>query len=278
MKKMRKLIPALAMLLISAVMMSTASFAWFSINRNVTASGMAVTASADGSLVIVGPNDAVDNEFALSATSTSVNFIKNLTNNPDLVPSTWLEENVASSGSAAGYYTVTNTQVVDPGTGLPFIDPETEEPFKLQYGATTAGTHYKDYIIYVASAGVGFKGTLTANVTVPTALAGNQKALTIDFKVLTATGTEVSSYTVERDEALSVRGDQLSVTTPVAIELGNQTFPVNSEKYIPVVMRVYIDGAYKNSDDEVYVTSNSGSVASSAFNVTFTATPEGSGS
>ena len=54
MKKMtRKLIPALAMLLISAVMMSTASFAWFTMNTEVTATGITVTAVAPKSLWIM---------------------------------------------------------------------------------------------------------------------------------------------------------------------------------------------------------------------------------
>ena len=52
MKKMRRLIPAIAMLLVSAVMLSTASFAWFSMNTDVTASGMQIQAIADSSLVI----------------------------------------------------------------------------------------------------------------------------------------------------------------------------------------------------------------------------------
>ncbi len=47
MKKMRKLLPALAMLLVSAVMMSTASYAWFAMNTNVTAKGMTVNAKSN---------------------------------------------------------------------------------------------------------------------------------------------------------------------------------------------------------------------------------------
>lgn len=52
MKKMRKIIPALAMLLVSAVMMSTASFAWFTMSAAVAAQGMSVRAIADGGLVM----------------------------------------------------------------------------------------------------------------------------------------------------------------------------------------------------------------------------------
>lgn len=46
MKNMKKLIPALAMLVLSAVMMSTASFAWFSMNTEVKVDGISVDAVA----------------------------------------------------------------------------------------------------------------------------------------------------------------------------------------------------------------------------------------
>ncbi len=52
MKNTRKLIPAFAMLLLSAVLLCTASYAWFSINTQVTASGMTVKAAVDSSLYI----------------------------------------------------------------------------------------------------------------------------------------------------------------------------------------------------------------------------------
>ena len=52
MKLTRKLIPAFAMLLVSVVLMSTASFAWFSMNGNVTASGFSVEATAPAALWI----------------------------------------------------------------------------------------------------------------------------------------------------------------------------------------------------------------------------------
>ena len=58
MKLTRKLIPAMIMLLVSAVLMSTASFAWFAMNTEVTATGMEVTAKAgDIFLEIKGTED-----------------------------------------------------------------------------------------------------------------------------------------------------------------------------------------------------------------------------
>ena len=58
MKKMRRMIPALCMLLVSAIMLSTASYAWFTMNEAVTATGMQVTAKAgDIFLEIKGTTD-----------------------------------------------------------------------------------------------------------------------------------------------------------------------------------------------------------------------------
>lgn len=52
MKNTRKLIPALAMLIVSAVLLSTASFAWFTTNSNVKASSMEVKATTGANLYI----------------------------------------------------------------------------------------------------------------------------------------------------------------------------------------------------------------------------------
>ena len=52
MKKFKKLIPALALLLVSAVLMSTASYAWFSMNNKVTVTGMEVKTKVSSNMLI----------------------------------------------------------------------------------------------------------------------------------------------------------------------------------------------------------------------------------
>ena len=47
MKKFKKLIPAFCAMLVSAAMLGTSTYAWFSVNKEVTATGMNVTAVAD---------------------------------------------------------------------------------------------------------------------------------------------------------------------------------------------------------------------------------------
>ena len=70
MKKFKKLIPAFCMLLVSAVMLGSSTFAWFSMNNKVTATGMEVTAKSNTQfLVISGSETSVVANY--SATSVS---------------------------------------------------------------------------------------------------------------------------------------------------------------------------------------------------------------
>ena len=108
MKKMRKIIPALAMLLISAVMMSTASFAWFSINDSVTATGMQIKATSSGGLAIgsfTGENThPTSQQYYTNATVAWTNHIKTTggtsTYNATLQPVS-LDDGKWTSGSSA---------------------------------------------------------------------------------------------------------------------------------------------------------------------------------
>ena len=47
MKKFKKLIPAFCAMLVSAAMLGTSTYAWFSVNKKVEANGMSVTAKVD---------------------------------------------------------------------------------------------------------------------------------------------------------------------------------------------------------------------------------------
>ncbi|NLN54939.1 MAG: hypothetical protein GX148_01405 [Clostridiales bacterium] len=80
MKATKKIIPALVMLLVSAVLLSTASYAWFSMNATVTATGMQVTAKVPDSLQIsvtdadsnFGSTVALVNDGSISSLSEAI--------------------------------------------------------------------------------------------------------------------------------------------------------------------------------------------------------------
>ena len=57
MKMSKTILPALAMLLVSAVMLSTASFAWFALSEEVDATGMNVSIKSDSLYLLIAPVD-----------------------------------------------------------------------------------------------------------------------------------------------------------------------------------------------------------------------------
>lgn len=75
MKKFRKLIPAFVLLLISTAIMSTATFAWFSMNQRVTATGMSVTAKSDQIFLMIDEGHAADAATVRTANQTSATAV-----------------------------------------------------------------------------------------------------------------------------------------------------------------------------------------------------------
>lgn len=73
MKKFKKLIPALCMLLVSAVLVGTSTYAWFSMNETVTVTGLEVTAKSDQTYLII--SDTANTVSALQALSGAKNQV-----------------------------------------------------------------------------------------------------------------------------------------------------------------------------------------------------------
>lgn len=74
MKKFRKLIPALCMLLVSALFVGTSTYAWFSMNTSVSATNMQVTAKSDNIYLQISQNgkDTYDKTAASTVDASTV--------------------------------------------------------------------------------------------------------------------------------------------------------------------------------------------------------------
>ena len=72
----RKLVPAIAMLACSAVMLSTATYAWFTMNKEVSVTNMQVQAKADQGLLINEVATANDPNWDEKATTNQTEGIK----------------------------------------------------------------------------------------------------------------------------------------------------------------------------------------------------------
>ena len=72
--KMKKLIPALCMLLVSAILLGTSTYAWFSMNTTVNATGMQITIKSDNTFLLIntGDNDTADEIQTAGLTTTAL--------------------------------------------------------------------------------------------------------------------------------------------------------------------------------------------------------------
>lgn len=129
MRTTRKVVPALVMLIISALLLTTASYAWFSMNQTVTATGMSVTAKAPTSLLI-------------SNTSAAAGFGSTVGLTNDTASAATEFAPVAYSGEAESWYKLTTvgmahinengrasgfTEVADGAAELSFTDTKIGE-------------------------------------------------------------------------------------------------------------------------------------------------------
>lgn len=126
MKKFRKLIPALCLLLISAMMLGTSTFAWFSMNTQVTATGMEVKATAEDGILIsnADKNTWTDKSTAKVTTATLVPTSTAGTKTPAFVHATSPDADDANASQAAGNYTDLSLKWTNSTFGEGFVDIE----------------------------------------------------------------------------------------------------------------------------------------------------------
>lgn len=102
MKKFRKLIPALCMLLVSALFVGTSTYAWFSMNSSVQATNMMVKAKSNARYLLIG-----DDEVNAKATTKTDKAGKALTNEHAALYATTGNDNQTCYPTA--YYTEAGT-------------------------------------------------------------------------------------------------------------------------------------------------------------------------
>lgn len=239
MKKSKIIVPALAMLVMSTAATVTGTVAWFSMNKTVSASGMAVRAQAEGSIVITtGTLPKADTK------ATNVVFPGQTTN---------IYASTHDGEMSSGLKYVTNGDNVNVETGLV---KNTESTSALNY-ANALGTgekiHYVDYAVCIAaSADEAFENQdLTITINANTFSGNVNKAISVDFyeaEVTSGSTTAVPVNTTTWKGTLNLAGLDASAndasTTKANIVLSDITIPkANNTKAIGILMRVFFDGA-----------------------------------
>ncbi len=226
MKQMRKLFLAVAMLAVSAVMMVTSSYAWFSMNKEVEAEGMVVSATASSSLVIL-------KSPSLTAEGSSFVTFQDSDAGRNLQPVTYTDHD-------KNFQIPSDFDLVNPNTGV-----NTSELKSLEEDGN--GTYYKDYVVYIAASGTALpnqKLNATLTVTEPTdAENGNAaetwKAVSVAYYVGQETvSTFTSAFNDDATELSNIHTDGKNV---VQLSAGID-LPLSTTGFIPVTIRVYFDG------------------------------------
>lgn len=166
---MKKLIPALCMLLIAATLMGTSTFAWFSMNTNVTAQGMSVQAKAEGGIVIANANGSVWSSIADAVTASATLYP---TSTKDVT--TWYHNKSVNADDAQASQA-----------------SSTYETLNLKKSATTYG------VGYVEDGTDGYDGTEAAYYLLNTftikSSADTLSGITLYINSVTVTGTNTSA-------------------------------------------------------------------------------------
>lgn len=243
MKNLRKLIPTICMFLLAACLFGTSTFAWFSMNKTVTVTGMTVKATTAESLVIgTGLN---------VGTAVTVDMSSSITT---LTPAT----HDGSSGTYLSY--VTNSGDVDAATGFA-TSGATLVTSSAVNDSTKSLYYYIDYVVYVAASGKEMTGktlTVTFDDASKAALAGLTDVTNDTVKAFTA---DVFYETVSAvsDGATGTYLGKLAFADAATASLttGTLAIPLNTttsgNKAIKFCFRVYLDGALEKSSGQAYV-------------------------
>lgn len=264
MKKFKKLIPAFCAMLVSAAMLGTSTYAWFSVNKKVEADGMSVTAVADTQYFVIlsDVTSGFTSETGVNKTAT-INTVAagGIGNKAKAYPTAYATADLTLNGSAdvkvqkGNWYTAgVDAEKEEAGNGANSKYSTLEVLGNDENGTTvkTKTNYFVGYKFYVGLADdtasctqvLSFESVETANSVVKIAgitvkSAGNGVTATEEYVPFAATGATKKTT---------------SAYEFVAKDSKNSG--TNTAKYVEVVVYVYIDGTNTDIMSENLKTAN----------------------
>ena len=264
---MKKLIPAICLLLVSAVMLGTSTFAWFSMNTTVTVTGMAVKASVSENLQIAATT--VDATGKVDDANFKYGYVLSHTEQ--------LLEPVSSVDGANFFYTSTKNVKANgdaiSDTYVAYNHTDTTA-FDTNYGTT--GQNAKGYVEYAMQLKADnsadterFVNLTNVNLTYGGTVA-DQKAFRVaifvdDMGVDGATAASASQSTTNLKSILAISGatyqtatnavsaaDTLSAVNKLGTVANIGTVAAHTSHYFKVVVRLWIEGEDKSCKNETF--------------------------
>lgn len=253
MKNFRKLIPAVCMLLLAAVMAGTSTFAWFSMNTTVTAGTMAVLATAPTNLRICATNSSNDSDW-----SGALSLSDSLT--------TMVPVSCDNTNAALAFYKVkANGDKIDYNNGAYKEDTTFE--------AATAGTDYYTTFFFIKAVGANATDLKLSTITLNEG--GGKKELDKALRVMAVCGENKFIYEPVTGAAATYKAVK-SLNTEKKPVLGNDITVSNAGSVLAdtvtktaVQVTIYI---WYEGQDPACKSSNTVDMAGTTFSLSFTVT------
>lgn len=223
MRKFKKLIPAFAMLLVSAIMLGSSTFAWFSMNNKVTAGGMEVTARSNAQYLVISKST----DFANSP--KSITFTKDRTVETTISGGLTDEAGKATNEVYPCKFVTSETTIGEyTAAKNSFYTANSDDPNKV-------GTETGANVVNAKEVGVGKKEYMLTYTMYISLAAGSEK-YNGELKVNATTGGSGAAVIRVGDT-----GELIELTNSVdGISLG--TVSIEDGQTIKVIVYVYIDG------------------------------------
>ena len=254
MKKFKKVVPALCALLVSAVMLGSSTYAWFSMNTKVTATGMTVNAKSDSKFlqIVAGTAGFADDEAQISA--EAVNKTK------DLRPTS------AVKAIGTDNLTLTELAQADKATDIKWVEAFSNDP-----ASSTKNGEYKEVTTAAQATDASNLYTLINDFKVrlnPKAGANSAKDLSVTGVTITSTATVAKNDLLASVRVLFVCGDEWAIWSNGAKVLASSDTSVLAATVTttPTAIKVYI---YFDGEDTATTTNNATKLSTDGYKVEF---------
>lgn len=255
MKKFRKLIPALCMLLVSALFVGTSTYAWFSMNTTVTATDMKVTAKSDSIYLLISK----DKTTAESIQGDKLTTVAINNNKTELMPSalaTKATNTDVKVESISDYSAATNWY-----TAYALKEDASAVKMNTEKNLATEGLNFADYVQTYTYTFTLAKGSNAA------------KDLTVSKCEMTA-GTDKGTNTITPVRVLLVCGNnvvEFDSTGATVDAAASKLLAASVTDSSVVTVKAYV---YYNGNDTAVYTNNVANLAGASINLTFDVTAQ----
>lgn len=243
MKKFKKLIPAFCAMLVSAAMLGTSTYAWFSVNKKVEANGMSVTAKVDTEYFVATTTAPTGNKFVVpDGNATEAKFTTAAPNS--VIPVARAHETLTlneTTLNAGDWYT---------GSVKTYDDTNQKNwatLSKLTYNTVSDGlftqeTYFVSYTFYIglATTSADYEGALTFT---PVKSTGHVEGIEI-------AGVKVEGNKKGEGESLTATSETLEIFTAAnAKTTGSYVLKADGTSYVTVTVYLCINGENSNVKD-----------------------------